>query len=117
MGRYLFASSQVHLNHDGLFSACVISNLHDTTSLHVCAQYYVLSELLSHNQTLFYHVVINNLEALAPIIYTPVVGEARSDSADSWRHITACPAAATHHILTIPSRCPQACQKFDRIYK
>lgn len=41
------------------------------------AQYFILSELLSHNQTLFYHVVINNLEALAPIIYTPVVGEAR----------------------------------------
>lgn len=39
-------------------------------------KYFVLSELLSHNQTLFYHVVINNLEALAPIIYTPVVGEA-----------------------------------------
>jgi malic enzyme len=39
-------------------------------------KYFILSELLSHNVTLFYHVVINNLEALAPIIYTPVVGEA-----------------------------------------
>ena len=38
-------------------------------------KYFILSELLSHNVTLFYHVVINNLEALAPIIYTPVVGE------------------------------------------
>ena len=27
-------------------------------------------------QTLFYYVVISHLEELAPIIYTPVVGEA-----------------------------------------
>lgn len=39
-------------------------------------KYFVLAELASHNQTLFYHVIISNLVALAPIIYTPVVGEA-----------------------------------------
>ena len=36
----------------------------------------MLAELAARNQTLFYYVVIHNLEELAPIIYTPVVGEA-----------------------------------------
>lgn len=39
-------------------------------------KYELLAHLAARNQTLFYHVVINNLEELAPIIYTPIVGQA-----------------------------------------
>lgn len=39
-------------------------------------QYKLLAELAARNQTLFFYVVTNNLDELAPIIYTPVVGEA-----------------------------------------
>lgn len=39
-------------------------------------KYLLLAELAARNQTLFFFVVIRNLEELAPIIYTPVVGEA-----------------------------------------
>lgn len=40
------------------------------------SKYFVLAEVASHNQTLFYHVVMTYLTKLAPIVYTPVVGEA-----------------------------------------
>lgn len=39
-------------------------------------RYSILNQLLSSNQTLFYKVVMDNLQYCAPLIYTPTVGEA-----------------------------------------
>jgi Malic enzyme, N-terminal domain len=39
-------------------------------------QFNILKEISSTNQTLFYKVLIDNIEKLAPIVYTPTVGEA-----------------------------------------
>ncbi|KAK9841954.1 hypothetical protein WJX81_000859 [Elliptochloris bilobata] len=40
------------------------------------ARYVLLYQLGTHNRALLYYVLINNLEELAPIVYTPIVGEA-----------------------------------------
>lgn len=39
-------------------------------------KFIVLNALQSCNEALFYHVVMKHLEELAPVIYTPTVGEA-----------------------------------------
>ena len=39
-------------------------------------KFIILNALQSTNEALFYHVIIKNLEQLAPVIYTPTVGEA-----------------------------------------
>lgn len=39
-------------------------------------KFLIINGLQSTNETLFYYVIIKNLTELAPIIYTPTVGEA-----------------------------------------
>ena len=39
-------------------------------------RYEILQQLAGSNTQLFYYTIIHNLKQLAPIIYTPTVGEA-----------------------------------------
>jgi len=39
-------------------------------------RYNILKEIQATNQTLFYKVLIDNINDLAPVVYTPTVGEA-----------------------------------------
>eukprot|EP00850_Spirogloea_muscicola_P005680 SM000026S08929 [mRNA] locus=s26:564450:569220:- [translate_table: standard] len=48
-------------------------------------RYLMLSSLNQTNETLFYHVLINYLEELLPIVYTPTVGEACLKFGDIYR--------------------------------
>ncbi len=55
-------------------AARVVGNLRDKHS--PLDKYCYLSALRDENETLFYRVVLDNLEEMLPIIYTPTVGEA-----------------------------------------
>lgn len=49
------------------------------------ARYVFLTALQSRNERLFYNIVMNNIEEVMPIIYTPTVGQACSEYAHLYR--------------------------------
>lgn len=48
-------------------------------------RYVFLTELQSRNERLFYNIVINHIEEVMPLIYTPTVGQACSEYAHLYR--------------------------------
>jgi malate dehydrogenase (oxaloacetate-decarboxylating)(NADP+) len=48
-------------------------------------QYIYLASLKERNETVFYYLLINHLEELCPIVYTPTVGEACLKFGHIWR--------------------------------
>jgi malate dehydrogenase (oxaloacetate-decarboxylating)(NADP+) len=55
-------------------AARALANVHEKTS--ALEKYRYLSALQAENETLFYRVVLDHLEEMLPIVYTPTVGEA-----------------------------------------
>lgn len=80
----------------------VKANLHRKTS--DIERYIFLIALLERNETLFYRTVIDNIEEMLPLIYTPTVGQACSEFAQIFRkpkgfYITPDDRGAIRHIL------------------
>lgn len=48
-------------------------------------KYVYLQSLRNRNETLFYHVLLNNVEQMLPIVYTPTVGAACTNFDSVWR--------------------------------
>ena len=48
-------------------------------------RYTFLRDLLDTNETLFYRVLVDNLEELMPLVYTPTVGEGCERFSEIWR--------------------------------
>ncbi|HEX9582136.1 MAG TPA: NAD-dependent malic enzyme [Gemmatimonadales bacterium] len=61
----------------------VLGNFHRKTS--DLEKYIFMTALLDRNETLFYRVVVDHIEEMLPIIYTPTVGEACSRYGDIYR--------------------------------
>lgn len=51
-------------------------------------RYIFLQALLARNERLFYRIVLDHIEEIMPIIYTPTVGEASKQFAHIFRHPT-----------------------------
>jgi len=49
-------------------------------------RYIFLSTLQDRNEKLFYKMVINNIEEIMPLIYTPTVGQACKEFSQIFRH-------------------------------
>ena len=79
-------------------------------------KYFILSELASSNQTLFYHVVMTQLEvgsvraSACDLALTPVLQQRRHHD-----HLV-CVSQALAPVIYTPT-VGEACQQFDRIYK
>jgi malate dehydrogenase (oxaloacetate-decarboxylating)(NADP+) len=61
----------------------ILRNLSSKTSN--IEKYIFLTALLERNERLFYQVVINNIEEMMPLIYTPTVGQACVEFAQNFR--------------------------------
>jgi malate dehydrogenase (oxaloacetate-decarboxylating)(NADP+) len=61
----------------------VLGNFHRKTS--DLEKYIFMTALLDRNETLFYRVVLDHIEEMLPIIYTPTVGEACRRYGDIYR--------------------------------
>ncbi|MBM3887608.1 MAG: NAD-dependent malic enzyme [Verrucomicrobia bacterium] len=62
----------------------VLHNLHKKHN--DLERYAQLISLQDRNETLFYHVVVNHMEEMMPIIYTPTVGQACQHYGELFRH-------------------------------
>lgn len=45
----------------------------------------MLEDLHDRNETLYHRVLVDHIEEMAPLIYTPTVGQACTDFAFRWR--------------------------------
>jgi malate dehydrogenase (oxaloacetate-decarboxylating)(NADP+) len=80
----------------------VLANLRRKTS--DIERYIFLIALLQRNETLFYRTIIDNIEEMLPLIYTPTVGQACSEFAQIFRkpkgfYITPDDRGEIRHIL------------------
>ena len=57
-------------------------------------RYVLLYQLGTHNRALLYYVLIHNLEELAPIVYTPIVGARLSPAPSCHFAVDALPPEA-----------------------
>ena len=72
----VYVQQKVNLRSLGKLDACrVVMQLNDECPNDL-SKYELLAQLAATNVSLLYYVLIHNLEMLAPIVYTPTVGEA-----------------------------------------